>query len=645
VTDNPGKTPGDAESTARPPAALSRQLSAISRQYWTFIRSKVPRQDRVKKSRVLRLGFTEERFTCALRVSALFLLDCNFRLHSIELVYTSKHYAFNAGITEMSSRIRRETEKTEFDVAVIGGGIIGAGIARDAAMRNLKVALFERNDFSCGATSGSTRLVHGGLRYLEMLDLRLVRMDLRERETLLRIAPHLVKPLQFLMPFYSRSLLFRLKMRLGMVLYDVLSFDKSLPSRRYLSADELMTVEPHLRADKLQGASGFFDAQVNSPERLCLENILSAREHGAVAFNYAEVTAGLPSGRGIAGVRVRDLFQDGEVEVRSRIVVNAAGPWVDRVAAKLTTNWQRQIRTTKGIHIACAPVCRHAMALFSPIDRRLFFVIPWLGYTWLGTTDTDFVEDPASARADGSDVQYLLDSASSYFPEIGASPILFSNAGVRALVKDKGDESSISRMHRLMDGERAGTPGLITVLGGKITGYRAIAEEVTNLICRKLKNRRPCLTAITPLPGAQKAALIPESSAVDQETLDHLKTLYGSRASQVLELASSDEHLKEPLDPGYRDIAAQVVFAVRSEQCVRVLDFIERRTLLGFTPDQGRRALPGVVSLMSCELGWSSSRVTQEIESYEQRRQQTQKFIEELKRPAQLWDQSQSLRV
>jgi glycerol-3-phosphate dehydrogenase len=545
----------------------------------------------------------------------------------------------------MSGRIRKEVQNTTFDVVIIGGGIIGAGIARDAAMRGFKVALFERNDFSSGTTSGSTRLIHGGLRYLEMLDFRLVRMDLRERETLLRIAPHLVKPLQFFMPFYSRSPFYRLKMRLGMILYDALSFDKTLPRRRYLSADELRALEPHLRADNLQGASGFFDAQVNSPERLCLENILSAREHGAVAFNYAEVIGASRSGQAIAGVRVRDLLDDDEIEIRSRMVVNASGPWVDRVAATLSADWKRRIRTTKGIHIACPPICGHAMALFSPVDGRLFFVIPWLGYTWIGTTDTDFAGDPGSARADGMDVQYLLDSARAYFPEIAASPILFSNAGIRALVKEKGDESSISRMHRLVDGEREGAPGLLTVLGGKITGYRAIAEEVTNLICRKLKHRRLCLTVVAPLPGAQGAVLIPESAPVDRKTLDYLISLYGSRVSQVLALASSDTGLREPLAPDYPDIAAQVVFAVRAEHCVQVLDFIERRSLLGFTPDQGRKALPGVISWMSRELAWSMSQETRQMESFEQRRQQTRHFAEELKRPVPLTEQSPSSRV
>ena len=529
----------------------------------------------------------------------------------------------------MNRPLKMELEYTTFDVAIIGGGIIGAGIARDAAMRGWKVALFEKGDFGGGTTSGSTRLIHGGLRYLEMLDFRLVRMDLRERETLLRIAHHLIKPLQFLMPFYSRSPVFRAKMRLGMRLYDLLSYDKSLPSRCYLTREQLLTLEPHLRREGLQGASGFFDAQVNSPERLCLENILSAREHGAATFNYCEVTGAKTDGSALQGLLVCDLLEGDELEVKTRIVVNAAGPWVDKVGARLSDNWQHRIRTTKGIHIACPPLCRHALALSSPIDSRLFFVIPWLGYTWVGTTDTDFGADPGEVNAEASDVRYLVESAAAYFPQIARAPIIFSNAGVRALVEEKGNESSISRMHKIMDGERAGARGLITVLGGKITGYRAIAEETTDMICRKLGNHRRCVTAATPLPGARPALPAQRRNGVAQETADHLAKLYGSRASQLLDLVSEDRSLVEPLAPDYPDIAAQVIFAVRFEQCVRASDFINRRTLLGFAPDQGSKAVPAVVELMGRELSWSPSRRRDEIEECARHRSRIHQHAEE----------------
>ena len=225
-----------------------------------------------------------------------------------------------------------------FDVLIVGGGVIGAGIARDAALRGLRVALFEQADFGGGTTSGSTRLVHGGLRYLEMLDFALVRMDLRERETLLKIAPHLVKPLEFLVPWYGRRLFSRWRLRIGMLLYDLLSFDKSLPNHRWLSRGAVAAAEPHLASGDLQGAASYYDAQVELPERLCLENILDAREHGAQAFNHAEVVDALRGDGGrVNGLSVRDVMTGETAEVRGAIVVNAAGPWFDGVAGRLAS--------------------------------------------------------------------------------------------------------------------------------------------------------------------------------------------------------------------------------------------------------------------------------------------------------------------
>jgi glycerol-3-phosphate dehydrogenase len=457
-----------------------------------------------------------------------------------------------------------------FDVIIVGGGIIGAGIARDAALRGLSVALFERRDYASGTTSGSTRLIHGGLRYLEMLDFALVRMDLRERETLLRIAPHLVKPLEFLLPFYEGGSLSPFEARAGMLLYDVLSFDKSLRRHRHLTATEVLREEPGLRAAGLSGGVGYYDAQVNSPERLTIENIVDALAHGAITLNYAEVTAAT---RG--GVLVRDLLSGDESEVRGTVVVNASGPWFDRVAARLEPHPRRLIRTTKGIHLAHRPINRNALALTSPVDGRLFFVIPWLGYSWIGTTDTDFREDPGEARATEDDVEYLLKSAGAYFAEARAADIFWTNSGVRALVMKHGRESAVSRRHRIVS-----EPGLVSVLGGKITGYRAIAQEATDAICRQLRACARCRTAVEPLPGAR-------GEASDR---DHLDRLYGNRAAEVRRLADADPPLGARLAPQYPDIAAQVVFAVREEQCVNADDFIFRRALLGFSPDQGASA-------------------------------------------------------
>ena len=537
-------------------------------------------------------------------------------------------------------------EAERFDVIIIGGGIIGAGIARDAALRGLRVALFEKRDFGSGTTAGSTRLIHGGLRYLEMFDFRLVRMDLRERETLLRIAPHLVRPLEFIIPFYRSSFFYRFKMKLGMTLYDFLSYDKSLPRHHFLTAAELKRIEPNLRQQSLQGAAVYFDAQANSPERLCLENIIDARAHGAQTFNYCEVTGALRSGETIDGVRVRDSLSDDlkEVSVKGRLVINASGAWFDRVARGLTHSspaTRAQIRTTKGVHIACPPITSRAVVVFSRVDGRLMFVIPWLGHTWIGTTDTDFTDDPATANATSKDVDYMLRSVTEYFPTLDTAQIYFSNAGVRALVKEEGSESSISRMHRIsyatprglpargpLDGARSGAENLISVLGGKITGYRAIAEEVVDVVCSKLKVAEPCLTARNPLPGAgpdKKPAGAPSAGLKDQ-TIAHLLGLYGSRSSEIIELAASHEHLREPLSPYTPDVAAQVIFAARTEQCVRLVDFLLRRTMLGFSQDQGQSAAARVASLLAQELAWTPERMNAEMELYQQHIAMTQAF-------------------
>ena len=459
------------------------------------------------------------------------------------------------------------TDRT-YDVAVIGGGIIGAGVARDAALRGLSVALVEKGDFGSGTTAGSTRLIHGGLRYLEMYDFGLVRMDLREREILLRIAPHLVKPLEFLIPFYGASLWFRTKMRVGMALYDLLSYDKSLPNHRMLSAEETLAEEPSLRAEGLQGAAAYYDAQVSMPERLCLENILDAERQGAFVRSYTEVEGAVQENGRVQALRVR-CTESGETgELRAKVFVNATGAWFDRVARQTGDSHQPRIRTTKGIHITCERMNLKANVLFSPLDGRLFFVIPLLGQCWIGTTDTDFPDDPTTVRADGDDVEYLLKSVEPFFPHVRELAIYSSNAGVRALVKQEGSASSVSRMHKIAETQ----PGMISVLGGKITGYRAIAEEAVDAVCKRLQRSVPCRTHQELLPGA----------------------------------------LAE--EPG--DWCEAVRWAVEKEHCWHVADYLLRRRPAAFAADQGRGEAEAVAEVMGKALGWEAGQREQELERY-----------------------------
>ena len=504
------------------------------------------------------------------------------------------------------SRLSVLTTET-FDVAIIGGGIIGCGIARDAALRGLRVALFERRDFGSGTTSASTRIVHGGLRYLEMLDLRLVRLDLRERETLLRIAPHLVKPLEFLVPFFDGSRSSPLKLRLGLAVYDALSYDKSLPSRRWLPADHARRVDPVLNRPDLRGAAAYHDARVDSPERLALENVLEATEHHAQVFNYCEVLAATPQ------LRVRDTLDGSEAKVQARVLVNATGAWLEPTTEALTGRRPGRIRTTKGIHIVVPPVTQWALVLYSRVDGRLLFAIPRAGLTWIGTTDTDYNGDPAAARATRTDVDYLVQSVGDVFPALRLQDVLYTTAGVRALVRRAGRESSVSRMLKVVEGEPVAPPGVISVLGGKITGYRAIAEEVTDAVCRRLHaSDRRSVTADTPLPGARP---LRENSEAGDIT-SFLYDLYGTRAVDVVELSRSGEGLDRQLSPKYPDIAAQVLFSVRLEYCVRLSDFLRRRTLLGASADQGLDAASPVAALMARELGWDAARMATEIDEY-----------------------------
>ena len=486
------------------------------------------------------------------------------------------------------------------DLLVIGGGIIGAGIARDAALRGHSVALVEQDDFASGTTSRPTRLIHGGLRYLELFDFGLVRSDMREREILLRIAPHLVSPLAFLLPFYRPSLWYQFKLRIGMQLYDALSLDKTLPKRKWLRRDETLAAEPALDPDGLTGAWRFYDAQVPLVERLVIENIVDAADHGALVLNHARATSYLREGDRVGGAVVRDAVAAADLKVRARLTINATGPWLDRTIAPLRRTAKPLLRLTKGIHIVTPRATQQAHVLFAKRDGRLFFVVPWLDSTIVGTTDTDYDGDPADASATEEDVRYLQDEAHRAFPNAPFNEIYFTWAGVRALVREEGvSEGKVSRKHALFDHERRdGVAGVLSVVGGKITAYRAIAEEVTDVAAQKLGSGarsaiRGSSTASTPLPGAD-----------------------GSRARAIAALAASDGALGAPLCPHHKGVAAEIVHAVRSEWARTIGDALLRRTALGLAPCQGLDCVDVVAQLMGRLLGWDAERMRSEVAAY-----------------------------
>ena len=508
------------------------------------------------------------------------------------------------------------------DALVVGGGIIGAGIARDLARRGCSVALVERADLASGTTSRPTRLIHGGLRYLEMFDFPLVRADMREREILLRSAPHLVRPLAFLIPLYDESFIFRQKLRIGMRLYDALSFDKSLPKRRWLSAAEVAEAEPNIRRDGLRGAWRFYDAQVSFVERLVVENALAAAADGAVVLTHAPALRFLRDGDRVTGAVVRDELDGSEHEVRARMVVNATGPWLDRAGEELRPGRPPLLRLTKGTHVVTPPSTAQAHVLYARSDGRLFFVIPWAGQTLIGTTDTDYAGDPAEAAASEGDVRYLVGEARRAFPAAAFDRVSYTYAGVRALVREEGvKEGDVSRKHDVYDHLRQdGLAGIVSVVGGKITGYRLIAEEVTDHVTRTLGARVRGTTADDTLPGA--GADVPdivsraESLGVARASGEHLACLYGACADAVLDLVTADRALAATVCEHAPDIAAQLVHAVQGEWAVTLGDALLRRTTLGLAACQALHCLEQVAQVVGRAHGWSDAERDRQAAAY-----------------------------
>ncbi len=509
-----------------------------------------------------------------------------------------------------------------FDLIVVGGGIVGAGIARDATLRGLHTLLLEKDDFGCGTTSRSSRLIHGGLRYLRQMQLGIVRQDLRERDILLNIAPHLVHPLPFVIPLARGNVLTRLMLPFGLRLYDYLYRDKSLPSNRRLSRRETLELEPDLEIDGLVGSYLYYDCQAPFVERLCLENVLCAAEHGASTMNHAKVTGFLRDGNTVSGVEVHDVISGEVYQARARIVVNAAGHWVDSVYGTIDTGHRPMVRRTKGIHLLIPKISSNAMVMFALSDHRLFFVIPWQGYSLIGTTDTDYYGDLDAVRAEAEDVDYLLAEVQSVFPGMRREDIFYASAGLRALARSRARKpSNVSRQHRLVDhGQKDGIGGLVSVVGGKITAYRAVAEQAVDLVCRKLASKASCATAETPLPGApavpkQSVEETARENGLPVDTVAHLAALYGSRLRRVIELVRGDARGGQPICPHGKDITAQVWYAVE-EGALTAGDFLLRRSAVGLGSCQGLDAVETVATEMGRILGWSAAEQQRQVEAY-----------------------------
>lgn len=519
------------------------------------------------------------------------------------------------------ARFRDET----FDLAVIGAGINGAAVARDASMRGLSVALIERGDFACATSSRSSKLIHGGFRYLPQGQLKLVYEALRERERLRhRTAPHLVHPIQFLFPVYRKRGFNRFTMAMGLTLYDLFA---RMPFKEWhssLNAAEVRETEPALSREGLTGGAMYFDAWADDA-RVTFENVLDADLHGAAIANYTAVESFNVIDGKIVSASLRDVIGGITCEVRAKKFLNAAGPWVDEIRRMDDPATKPCVRLTKGVHLVFArtvlPV-RESLVLADE-RGRIVFVMPHDRYVLVGTTDTDFAGDPASVRTEIGDVEYLLAVLAESLPGIKLTnaDVATSFAGLRALIReDKEAPSSVPREEVILES----LSGLITVAGGKFTTHREIAQKLVDRVMRALgRAAGVCPTLETPLPGARALADGDSSGSsasmrsIPSAAAEILKARYGKRAPIVARIAARRSDLTEPLSRNCPAIGAEVVNAVGNEMAHSVGDFLIRRTSLSWrSPVEAEAAAAAVARIMAAELGWDRAREEAEAASF-----------------------------
>jgi len=511
------------------------------------------------------------------------------------------------------------------DVAVIGAGINGAGIARDAALRGLSVVLFDKGDVCNGTSWASSRLIHGGLRYLEYGEIPLVYESLHERRHLRRIASHLVKPLRICIPIYRGAKRGRLLIKLGLLGYDLLSWRKPMPHHKMLGGEEIRVREPGLRQESLRGAACYYDAQVTYAERLVLENVLAARAAGAQIMTYSEVTNIGIRGSAVESLTCEDTLTGEQSTFASRVVVNAAGPWVDSVLGRTGQRMPELIGGTKGSHIVVSPfegAPRDAFYVEAESDGRPFFVLPWNDLFLIGTTDIRYDGDLSSVRASRAEVDYLLAETNRVFPaaNLSVDDVHYAYAGIRPLPqRTHGPESAITRRHIIKTHRRV-ADGLLSIVGGKLTTYRNLAEQAVDKIGKVLGRRLPeCRTRDTLLPGAGGVDEAREALAgypgLSAPGVERLLRIYGGRAAGIVALAKTQPGLAGFIDEAASVPEAEVVYVIREELPKTLIDIVFRRMMIGLDAGQGRTHYERIAQIAAAEFAWDDTRRTDELQA------------------------------
>lgn len=523
------------------------------------------------------------------------------------------------------SRLSSET----FDVLIVGGGATGCFTARDCAMRGLSVALVEARDFASATSAHNSKLAHGGLRYLRNLEFSLVRESLAERRTLMRIAPHMVRPLPFLLPLYKAGALERAKLKAGLSLYDLLSYDRNrledpaqhLPGHRWIPSKQALAAEPVLAGDGFEGTFEYHDAQMYMPERIALENLIDADAHGAAIANYVAADKLLLRDGKVEGCTVEDKITGARFDIRARTVLVAAGPWADLFLEQATGKEaaHRLIRS-KGIHLLVPQISRAALTIEAGSGH--LFALPWRGHTLLATTDTEFRGDPGKVAVTEKDIAEFLATFRKFLPGAGLDrgKVEFFYAGLRPLVSDGSKDSyNVSRRSELIDhGKEGALDGLFSALGGKWTTSRALAEKITDALARRLERKvSRCATATTPLPGGRFERFEDMVRGFVKTwpgipALRNMAHMLGARLPQTLKGARLAD-LAALGESG--DTPAQIAFAMAGEMALSLEDMVMRRTSLGQFGRPSAEVLERVAGQMAAQLGWSEERKTQEIAS------------------------------
>jgi len=507
----------------------------------------------------------------------------------------------------------------QFDVLVIGGGIVGAGIARDAAMRGLHVALVEQGDFASGTSSKTSKLIHGGLRYLEHGHLRLVMESLRERHYLRTIAPAYVHPLSILLPVYHGDTHAPWMIGLGLNVYDALALGRGIRRHRMLSVRRALALEPGLRVDGLRAAGVYSDCQMDDA-RVCLLNVLQAAGFGAVAANYVRVQALLKSDDGrVMGAAAEDVLSGRFLEIQARITVNATGPWGDQLRRLSDSRATPRLSPTKGIHLVVPRLSQEALFVQAHRDRRMFFVLPWGEYSIVGTTESGLEQPLDALRAEPDEVGYLLEETNRVLPgtHLGEDAVVATFAGARPLLEFEGASTRASREYRI----EFDAHGVLHVLGGKFTTYRAMAQQAVDGIVQRLRVRAErCLTHDVTLMETVTPIVLEHwrevTRQVDPDLLARLLTRYGAGTFRILQLLLQQPALGRAVCPHHELIEAELLYACYYEQACTITDVLARRTRIAWSSCQGLDLLSRLVDLMHQQVGVPRPVLAQQVEAY-----------------------------